>query len=193
MLSQFSNQQNDAGPIEAKQWIAGQWVEGESTEEKSDSSSPCERFRLLEGDSASSDQVESAITAAKSALKSWRRMSVDDRIAVVKDPLVLNQLKRTFRLVRLPLCFHVRIGLTRQRESVGRIGARVAGRFIWNRDLLTTLRALSRRARFLRANGQALAAMRASESNRHESATACNRQRGDPRSVVVRRASFRSQ
>ncbi|MGO1296072.1 MAG: succinylglutamate-semialdehyde dehydrogenase [Vibrio sp.] len=62
-------------------WIAGQWLSGEG--ERLSSMTPYDNSLLWQGNSATAQQVESAVAAARSALVTWRQSSFSEREAYV--------------------------------------------------------------------------------------------------------------
>jgi succinylglutamic semialdehyde dehydrogenase len=63
------------------QWIAGQWLAGDG--EPMSSVTPYDNQRLWHGASATSKQVEQAVTAARAAFLTWKLQSFAEREAVV--------------------------------------------------------------------------------------------------------------
>lgn len=63
------------------QWIAGQWVAGQG--EAMTSVSPYDNQVVWQGDSATPAQVESAVTAAREAFLTWKKLSFAEREAIV--------------------------------------------------------------------------------------------------------------
>lgn len=63
------------------QWIAGQWVAGQG--EAMTSVSPYDNQVVWKGDSATPDQVESAVAAAREAFLTWKKLSFAEREAIV--------------------------------------------------------------------------------------------------------------
>ena len=62
-------------------WIAGEWVAGQG--ESMNSLSPYNNEVIWQGTSATLDQVELAVSAARDAFVSWKKMSFADRQAIV--------------------------------------------------------------------------------------------------------------
>ncbi len=62
-------------------WIAGEWVAGEG--EPMNSLSPYNNEVVWEGDSATPAQVDAAVSAAREAFQSWKKLSVAEREAIV--------------------------------------------------------------------------------------------------------------
>ncbi|MHC6526119.1 MULTISPECIES: succinylglutamate-semialdehyde dehydrogenase [unclassified Vibrio] len=63
------------------QWIAGEWVAGQG--EPMHSQSPYNNEVIWQGDSATPAQVDAAIKAARQAFLSWKKLSVEQREAIV--------------------------------------------------------------------------------------------------------------
>ncbi|MFY2510386.1 succinylglutamate-semialdehyde dehydrogenase [Vibrio pectenicida] len=64
-------------------WIAGEWLVGQG--EAMSSTSPYNNEVIWQGDSASPEQVESAVNAARAAFTSWKKSTYAEREAVVLD------------------------------------------------------------------------------------------------------------
>lgn len=64
-------------------WIAGEWLVGQG--EVMSSTSPYNNEVIWQGDSASPEQVESAVNAARAAFTSWKKSTYAEREAVVLD------------------------------------------------------------------------------------------------------------
>ncbi|MBU2895311.1 succinylglutamate-semialdehyde dehydrogenase [Vibrio hepatarius] len=64
-------------------WIAGEWLAGQG--ESMNSTSPYNNEVIWQGDSASPEQVESAVNAARAAFTSWKKSTYAEREAVVLD------------------------------------------------------------------------------------------------------------
>lgn len=62
-------------------WIAGEWVAGQG--EPIDSLSPYNNEVVWQGDSATPAQVDAAVSAARTAFLSWKKLSFAEREAVV--------------------------------------------------------------------------------------------------------------
>ncbi|NOI15211.1 succinylglutamate-semialdehyde dehydrogenase [Vibrio hepatarius] len=62
-------------------WIAGEWVAGEG--EPMNSLSPYNNEVVWEGDSATPAQVDAAVSAAREAFQSWKKLSFAEREAIV--------------------------------------------------------------------------------------------------------------
>lgn len=62
-------------------WIAGEWLAGQG--ESMNSISPYNNEVIWQGDSASPAQVESAVSAARNAFLSWKKLTYAEREAVV--------------------------------------------------------------------------------------------------------------
>ncbi|GAK85758.1 succinylglutamic semialdehyde dehydrogenase [Vibrio ponticus] len=63
------------------QWIAGKWLEGAG--EVIESTSPYNGEVVWQGRSATTAQVEQAVSAARSAFLSWKKLSFEQREAIV--------------------------------------------------------------------------------------------------------------
>lgn len=63
------------------QWISGEWVTGEG--EAMVSLSPVDNNEVWHGDMASASQVEQAVTAARKAFPLWKKLSLEQREAIV--------------------------------------------------------------------------------------------------------------
>ncbi|RSD31576.1 succinylglutamate-semialdehyde dehydrogenase [Vibrio pectenicida] len=64
-------------------WIAGEWLVGQG--EAMSSTSPYNNEVIWQGDSASPEQVESAVNAARAAFTSWKKSTYAEREAIVLD------------------------------------------------------------------------------------------------------------
>lgn len=64
------------------QYINGQWLEGEGASFQS--VNPTKNTALWTGNSASSEQIESAISAARAALPKWAMLAVESRLEYIK-------------------------------------------------------------------------------------------------------------
>lgn len=87
MLNQFSQEQQNAGPIDGLNWIGGRWEAGQgfSAEDQTlGSVSPCERFQIWRGEVGSVNQVEQAVNAARGAFGPWQRLGFSQRLAYVR-------------------------------------------------------------------------------------------------------------
>ena len=62
-------------------WIAGEWLAGQG--EAMNSTSPYNNEVIWQGDSASPEQVESAVNAARTAFTNWKKSTYAEREAVV--------------------------------------------------------------------------------------------------------------
>ncbi len=62
-------------------WIAGEWVAGQG--EPMNSLSPYNNEVVWEGDSATPAQVDAAVSAAREAFQSWKKLSFAEREAIV--------------------------------------------------------------------------------------------------------------
>ena len=62
-------------------WIAGEWLAGQG--EAMNSTSPYNNEVIWQGDSASPAQVEAAVSAARHAFLSWKKMTYAEREAIV--------------------------------------------------------------------------------------------------------------
>ncbi|MDC5850967.1 succinylglutamate-semialdehyde dehydrogenase [Vibrio europaeus] len=62
-------------------WIAGEWVAGQG--ESMNSQSPYNNEVIWQGDSATPQQVEQAVSAARSAFVGWKKLSFAEREAIV--------------------------------------------------------------------------------------------------------------
>ncbi|NVJ55272.1 MAG: succinylglutamate-semialdehyde dehydrogenase [Vibrionaceae bacterium] len=62
-------------------WIAGEWVAGQG--EPMNSLSPYNNEVIWEGDSATPAQVDAAVSAAREAFQSWKKLSFAEREAIV--------------------------------------------------------------------------------------------------------------
>ncbi|MEH0667316.1 succinylglutamate-semialdehyde dehydrogenase [Vibrio scophthalmi] len=62
-------------------WIAGEWLAGQG--EPMNSTSPYNDEVIWQGDSASSAQVEAAVSAARNAFQTWKKLSFAQREAIV--------------------------------------------------------------------------------------------------------------
>ncbi len=62
-------------------WIAGEWVAGQG--EPMNSLSPYNNEVVWEGDSATPAQVDAAVSAARKAFQSWKKLSFAEREAIV--------------------------------------------------------------------------------------------------------------
>lgn len=63
------------------QWISGQWVAGQG--EAMASLSPVDSRELWQGEAATAEQVESAVKAARQAFPTWKKLSFEEREAIV--------------------------------------------------------------------------------------------------------------
>ena len=63
------------------QWISGEWVTGEG--EAMVSLSPVDNNEVWHGDMASASQVEQAVSAARKAFPLWKKLSLEQREAIV--------------------------------------------------------------------------------------------------------------
>ncbi len=63
------------------QWIAGNWVAGQG--DAFQSLSPYNNQTIWEGQSATAQQVESAVVAARQAFIEWKKRPFEEREAIV--------------------------------------------------------------------------------------------------------------
>jgi len=71
-----------ARPLTGECFIGGRWLKGSGT--AFSSISPADESQIWRGNEASAADVEAAVAAAREAFPAWRRMTVDDRIALVR-------------------------------------------------------------------------------------------------------------
>ncbi len=64
------------------QWIAGNWLAGKG--EAMNSLNPFSSEEIWQGDAATAEQVEQAVSAAREALSTWRKTDLSERQAVVE-------------------------------------------------------------------------------------------------------------